>query len=210
MPTGALVLSLSLAGPSAPAPRLPPPQLSLSAPTVAAMAEVPARHSPPTDAPKREVPDPDAGYVPWLIGAHSTVLSGLVLVSAAAPPAGLLYATTLLPLTLLLPPIVHLSYGEVGRAAGTLVGSTVTIFTSAVAFYAADPGLTYDCSDVENQNEECDLDIFVGAMVGEALWATLDITDVIWNPRRPEGATSGLRIGVFPTSRGLRVAGTSS
>jgi hypothetical protein len=207
MPSGALVLSLSLAGPSAPAPRLPPLQLSLSAPTVAAMAGAPAGHSPPTDAPKREEPDPDAGYVPWLIGAHSTVLSGLVLVSVAAPPANVLLATTLLPATLLVPPIVHLSYGEVGRAAGTLVGSTVTILSGALLLSAADPGLTYDCSDTENPGEECDFDIFVGAMVGEALWATLDITDVIWNPRRPEGATSGLRLGVFPTSRGLRVAG---
>ncbi len=114
MPSGALVLSLSVAGPPAPAPRLPLAQLSLSAPTIAATVEAPARRPQRTEPPIREMPDPDAGYVPWLIGAHSTVLSGLVLVSVAAPPANVLLATTLLPATLLVPPIVHLSYGEVG------------------------------------------------------------------------------------------------
>jgi hypothetical protein len=142
------------------------------------------------------MPDPDAGYVPWLIGAHSTVL-----VSAGIFPLAL-------PLTLLLPPIVHLSYGEVGRAAVTLVGATVSILSGALVFYAADIGPHYDCGDTENPGRECDYGIFVGAMVGEALWATMDVTNVIWNPRRPKGATSGLRIGVFPTSRGIRVAGS--
>jgi hypothetical protein len=147
--------------------------MALTPPELASVGATPAT------APSYGKPQPSYAYPNAVLVSYAIPIGASAVFLAVAPP----FVAFTIPATLIVPPIVHATHGHPAWALGSALALTLFTlggtFTALLAFHPE----CQDSPDTPPEDSQFCIPwgLAAGAVIGEAVWAVMDVTTQYWN-----------------------------